>query len=69
MKLLPVFQVVVLAAASFALAGCGSTTKVTSTNEVSVGQQLSDLERARTQGIITESEYERLKKALIKRYD
>lgn len=50
------------------LSGCGGT-KVTTTNEVSVGQQLSDLDRARSQGIIDEGEYKRLKKALIKRYD
>jgi hypothetical protein len=30
---------------------------------------LTDLQRAYSQGIITEKEYERLKKALIKRYD
>ena len=50
------------------LSSCGGT-KVTTTNEVSVGQQLSDLDRARSQGIIDEGEYKRLKKALIKRYD
>ena len=50
------------------LSACGGT-KVTTTNEVSVGQQLSDLDRARSQGIIDEGEYKRLKKALIKRYD
>ncbi len=58
-----------LSAASLALTGCGSSTEFTSTQEVSVGQQLTDLQRAYSQGIITEKEYERLKKALIKRYD
>jgi hypothetical protein len=59
---------VLITASSLSLVGCGST-KVTSTHEASVGQQLTDLENARAQGIITEDEHKRLKKALIKRYD
>lgn len=59
----------ILACAPLALTSCGSSTKVTSTNERSVGQQLTDLEQARVQGIITDREYARLKKAIINRND
>lgn len=58
-----------LVAISVNLTACGSSTKVTSTNERSVGQQLTDLEQAYRQGIITEKEYLRLKKAIIKKND
>lgn len=69
MQISSIISSVAVAAALAFLTGCGSTTKVTTTNEVSVGQQLSDLERARVQGIITDKEYLKLKKALINRYD
>lgn len=59
----------IVIAMSFSLTGCGSTTKVTSTNERSVGQQLTDLNDARQQGIITEKEYSRLRNAIIKNND
>lgn len=57
-------------ALSASLTSCGGTsTKVTSTNERSVGQQLTDLNQAHQQGIITDSEYKSLKKAIIKKND
>ncbi len=59
----------VLAALSASLTGCGSSTKVTNTSQTSVGQQLTDLDRARQQGIIDEKEYLKLKKAIIKNND
>ncbi len=59
----------VLILISASLTSCGSSTKVTSTNERSVGQQLSDLNDARVQGIITEKEYSRLRKAIISKND
>ena len=59
----------VLILISASLTSCGSSTKVTSTNERSVGQQLSDLNDARVQGIITEKEYSRVRKAIISKND
>lgn len=64
-----IFTSLLLAALSASLTGCGSSTKVTNTSQTSVGQQLLDLEQARNQGIITEKEYNRLKKAVIKNND
>jgi hypothetical protein len=69
MKFQIVLAALCMAAAPFCLTNCGSSTELTTHNEVSVGQQLSDLQRAHNEGIINESEYNRLKKALIKRYD
>jgi hypothetical protein len=60
-----------LAAATLAgalLPGCVSSSKVQSSS-ASVGQQLQDLEKSYKDGIITQKEYERLKKALIKQND
>ena len=50
------------------VSGCGSTKVSTQTN-TSVGQQLLDLQRAHDQGIINDQEYERLRKAIVKKYD
>lgn len=60
---------ILLALGSLALSGCISSSEVKSTNQTSVGQQLTDLDRAYHQGIITEKEYLRLKKAIIKKND
>ena len=49
-------------------AGCGST-KVENQSNSSVGQQLMDLEKAHNQGIITDEEYEKMKKAIVKKHD
>lgn len=60
-----VFTVVI----SLQLTSCFSSSKVDAKNEASVGQQLTDLDMAYRQGVISEKEYGRLKKALIKRHD
>ena len=50
------------------LPGCAS--KTTASNQgVSVGQQLQDLDKAYKDGTISQKEYERLKKAIIKQND
>lgn len=59
---------VVLTSIACTLTSCGSSKKITN-NERSVGQQLTDLEEARQQRIINDREYNRLKKAIIKRND
>ena len=48
--------------------GCGSTKVSTHNNtNASVGQQLLDLEKAHNQGLITDKDYDKLKKAIIKK--
>lgn len=55
--------------AAFGMTSCGSSTKVTNTAQLSVGQQLNDLENARQRGIITDKEYAKLRKAIIRNND
>lgn len=55
-----------LALGGGSLTGCISTSKVQSADS-SVGQQLMDLDRAYRQGIVNEKEYQRLRKAIIKK--
>ena len=50
------------------LTGCASKSTV-QPQSASVGQQLQDLEKSYKDGIITQKEYERLKKAIIKQND
>ena len=50
------------------LPGCVSSSK-TQNSSASVGQQLQDLEKSYKDGLITEKEYKRLKKAIIKNND
>ena len=50
------------------MAGCTSS-KVTNTPTQGVGQQLIDLDRAYKEGIITESQYNKLKKEIIRKND
>ena len=54
---------------SCSLTCCFSSSKVNSKNEASVGRQLTDLDLAHQQGIITDKEYLKLKKAIIKNND
>jgi hypothetical protein len=49
--------------------GCVSKSTVQANSSASVGQQLQDLDKSYKDGIITQKEYERLKKALIKQND
>lgn len=60
---------IILLAATCSLTSCFSSSKVSSKNEASVGQQLTDLDRAHQQQIITDKEYLKLKKAIIKNND
>lgn len=64
-----ILSCILIATACCGLTGCGSSTKVTNTSQLSVGQQLNDLENARQRGIITDKEYAKLRKAIIKNND
>jgi uncharacterized protein YcfL len=58
---------ILLTLAALTLTGCFSSSEVSNKNEASVGRQLTELEHARQQGIVTQKEYEKLKKAIIKK--
>ncbi len=50
------------------LTGCGGGgAKVTSINST-MGQELQDLEKAKNKGLVNEKEYERQRKAIMKRH-
>jgi hypothetical protein len=58
--------IAILAAPLF-LAGCVSSSKVNNAPTQGVGQQLLDLEKAYKEGIITEDQYNKMKKEIINR--
>ncbi len=60
---------IAIAVLSCSLTSCFSSSKVQSKNEASVGKQLTDLDAAYHQGIITEKEYLKLRNAIIKNND
>ena len=51
------------------LGGCISSSKVSTTPGVTAGQQLIDLDTAYKQGVITKSEYDKMRKEIIKKND
>jgi len=63
--LLPLFVGALIVSTS--LTGCISSSKIN--NQASVGQQLADLDKSYKDGLITQKEYERLKKAIINKND
>ena len=58
-----------LAALAVVSSGCGTTTRVNNVTNESVGKQLLDLEQAYKNGVITEDQYNDLKKNLINKND
>lgn len=48
--------------------GCGGGGARVQQSNVSLGQELEDLQSAREKGIITEKEYNKAKKELLKKY-
>lgn len=69
MKIRVVCLSTLLAVGTVSLSACFSSSKVNSSNEASVGRQLTDLDNAYRQGIITEKEYLKLRKAIISKND
>ena len=69
MKKLGIFFLVGLLLISFTFSGCGrkQNTTVQSTS-TTLGQELVDLQQAYEKGIITEKQYNDLKKKAIKKY-
>ncbi len=69
MKKLGVFIVIVLLVTSLGLSGCGrKSTATVKTTSVTLGQELVDLQQAYEKGIISEKEYNDLKKKAMKKY-
>ncbi len=56
----------VVLASAFVVGGCGRTTKV-ETRNTTTGQELQDLDVARSKGLLTESEYAKKRKEIMNR--
>ncbi len=69
MKSIEKFAAVVLSASAIMLVSCGSSTNVTNTKESSVGRQLTELQDAHARGLVTDREYSKLRKAIIRDND
>lgn len=54
---------------AFALAGCGGTTRIETTNSVTLGQELIDLDKAYKDGVISEKEYKNAKESILEKYE
>ena len=67
MKRLAILVLTVLTAGF--TSGCFSSSEPPNKPQASVGQQLTDLDRAYREGIITEKEYQKLRKAIIRDND
>jgi uncharacterized membrane protein len=69
MKKLGVFILIVLLVTSLGLSGCGRKQQnVQTTTTTTLGQELVDLQQAYEKGIISEKEYNDLKKKAMKKY-
>lgn len=65
-NLLPLLVLII---SSSVLGGCGGGTSSVQASTTTIGQELMDLQKSRDQGIVTEKEYERAKKDILKRYN
>ena len=69
MKKLGIFITIVLLVTSLGLSGCSrKSTATVEANTTTLGQELVDLQQAYEKGIITEKEYNDLKKKAMKKY-
>lgn len=69
MKKLGVIFIIVLVAVNLSLAGCGRKQNTTvQTNNTTLGQELVDLQQAYEKDIISEKEFNDLKKKAIRKY-
>ena len=69
MKKIGITLLIGLLVVSFSLAGCGRKQNTTvQTTNTTLGQELVDLQQAYEKGIISEKEYNDLKKKAMKKY-
>ena len=63
--------IIILIVFGLLLSGCGgggAETEIKQAPQTTLGQELLDLDKARETGAITDEEYEKLKKEIIKKY-
>ncbi len=69
MKVIKQVISLLLLVSCLAIAGCGGNKSVTGMSTTSLGQELTDLEKAYKVGALTEDEYDDAKDMLIDRYE
>ncbi len=69
MHFLKILVVLTMLGFSIATTGCGGGGAEIQATNTTMGQELSDIKQAFDQGIITEKEYNRAKKDILKKYD
>jgi hypothetical protein len=68
MKKISILILVGLLLTSFGMSGCGGKKTTVQAQTTTLGQELTDLQKAYEQGIITEKEYNKLKKEIMEKY-
>jgi len=68
-KILPVSGLVLISAIGLAGCGGGGSENTIQTSNTTMGQELMDLDKSRKQGLISDKEYDKAKKEILKRYD
>ena len=66
MKFLRVCVVIILLLSGVGFVGCGGGGAEVKTRQTTLGQELTDLDKAYKDGIITEEEYKKARKDLLK---
>jgi hypothetical protein len=67
MKFMRVCVVIILLFSGVSFMGCGGGGAEVKTKQTTLGQELTDLDKAYKEGIITEKEYDKAKKDILKR--
>lgn len=67
MKKMKAVTAVLLFAICLSLAGCGGGAAEVRATSTTIGQELTDLQKAKEQGVITEEEFEKAKKTILTR--
>jgi len=68
-RILPVFFLALLFAMGLSGCGGGKSSVQATTSTTTMGQELMDLDESRNKGIITDDEYKKAKKAILKKYE
>ncbi len=62
----PILLVTVIACFSVSLVGCGKGSTTTNVHTTTTGQQLTDLQAALDNGVITQAEFDKKRKQILK---
>jgi hypothetical protein len=68
MKRIRVLMVILVFGISAFVSGCGGGGAEVTNTSTTMGQELSDLQKAKDQGVIDDKEFEKAKKAILERY-